>query len=90
MKKVSVIAVVNAGAYTVTIDWDGVAGAASDIDVVLFNSTLTGLFGGFTGATGAHPEVITATFPAGTFYITNGIYAGNAPRSLKFTIRRNS
>jgi hypothetical protein len=78
----------NAGNYTVTMDWDG--GSGSDIDFVLFNSTLDGLIGGFGAATGNHPEQITANFPAGVFYITSGVYNGTNPKSLKITIKRNS
>ena len=81
----------NAGNYTITFDWDGVAGNASDIDFVIFNSTLTGVIGGFGAATGAHPEALTVNFSAGQqVFFTQGIFAGSPPKTLKYTIKRNS
>ena len=82
------VTLTNAGNYTVTMDWDGVA--ASDVDFVLFRTNLATTIGGFAAATGAHPEVITANFLAGQFFITAGIFGGANPKYLRITIKRNS
>ena len=78
----------NPGNYTVTIQWNN----TTDVDEYLASADLSTFYGsnnGNQGATLANPETITATLPAGTFYLFTGAY-GPVPQVMKIVIRRNS
>lgn len=58
----------------------------ADIDILAVDGALAGFTCNFGGATGAQPENMTCTVPAGTTYILADLYAGTAPGVIRWTI----
>jgi hypothetical protein len=72
-----------------TVDWDSDA----DLDTYACGSADPSATGdcfedGGAGATGAHPQAFTFTFPAGTHYLVVENYDGIATRNIYVTARR--
>jgi hypothetical protein len=63
--------------FTVTMDWEGTA----DLDILFCNAACSALVGSTAGATGANPETVTVTLPAGSYnlYINNFVDPPTAP-----------
>ncbi len=67
--------ITEAGAYTVTLDWD----IGSDIDMFLCPAAGVATFDcDFTGATAAHPEIGTFELAAGTYYVVADDFGADA------------
>ena len=64
----------------------GASNFGADIDILAVNGAVTGFICNFGGATGAQPENMTCTMPAGTSYILADLYAGTAPGVIRWTI----
>lgn len=67
---------------TTTINWEDGAG---DIDIAWYDGA-GGFLGYFGAGTGAHPEVSTHSFDAGTYFIGPEIYSGSPGGWYSFTI----
>ncbi|MBA3260497.1 MAG: hypothetical protein H0T68_13660 [Gemmatimonadales bacterium] len=60
------LVITEAGAYTITLDWD----IGSDIDMFLCPEAGVATFDcDFSGATGAHPELVTFELAPGTYFV---------------------
>jgi len=67
---------------TTTINWEDAGG---DIDIAWYDGA-GGFLGYFGAGTGAHPEVSTHAFDAGTYFIGPEIYSGSPGGWYSFTI----
>jgi hypothetical protein len=85
--------VTNAGNYTVTLTWGAnpaATAANSDVDFAILNFAQTATIGGFAGATGNLPEVVTGNWPAGSVWLLMGDFGHTKPSDIRVTIKRNS
>jgi hypothetical protein len=74
------LAITEAGTYTITMDWD----VGDDVDMFLCGDPLASDFSNcdFTGATGAHPEVVPFDLAPGDYIVVAddfGQFAGGVP-----------